>query len=231
MQRQASQPDFGPAPPEQPQLPAPQPAGAVTAATSAGSGSAAGAVLPAQPPTPVPAPVVNTLILPRPTRPTRSAGPALLIVLASGALTYNAQGSRFESIAAETLNNAGTSDDGFDDLITPVLADFGADQPALASLSAGLTDADFVGGAFTAAVHAPITADIADLLSSGDSALVDVATAFGVSPDGGVVPAVPVIVTPPDNSGGGGGGGREPDTAMGGEVGGPGWWAFWHDVM
>lgn len=203
MQQPASHPEFIPATSGVPASNAPQIADAVTTPQTAGVISAAGAVPPAR----------------------ASSSAPLLSVLPSGSLTYKMQPTRFEAIAAETLNNAGSSGDGFDSMISPVLADFGADQPALASMDAGLSDAEFADGEFTAAVHAPITADIVDLFASGDAGVGDVATAFGTTPAAVPAPAPPVIDVAPDS--GGGDAGKPPPIDNGGGIG----WTDWGDPL
>ena len=195
MAQPASQVEISPAATQVKTLAAPIPAGSGNNATSAGGSSAAGSASPA----PAIVPTIAAPDYPPPAvrEPAPPAKPALVLlsILPSDALVYHPQGSSFESLAAQTLDNAGTSDDGFDDLINPVLAAFGEDQPALASLGAGLSDADFITGDFAAGVFSPVTADIADLVSSGDAALNDTAAAFGDTP---APTPVPVVPGPPD---------------------------------
>lgn len=203
MQRETSQPDLFTTsliPTVSPDLSL---GGSRATATSAGASSSAGAAAPvpalgrARASREAPPP------MPREKPPGLAPAPPILARLTDEHLRFTPVGSRFESIAAQTLDNAGTGEDGFDDMHAAIVQAFGDDAPALSSLDQHLTDADFVPGEFADAYHAPIIAEVQPLLDAGDSTLSELAGTFSgtiapiPAPD---IPAPDII----DLSGGGG---------------------------
>lgn len=125
--------------------------------------------------------------------------------LGDDALMYHPIGSRFEAIAAETLGNAGTDGDGFNDLINPVISQFGIDGETASTLDPSIAAAEFVDGNFGATYHAPIVPLIADFTADGDSMVGDSATAVTPAPPAPPPAPAPAPAPAPEPTGPSGG--------------------------
>lgn len=75
--------------------------------------------------------------------------------------------SQFSSLVADTLGNAASEGDGWDDVFGDVLAALAAEDGEGAAMDALLTAASFEAGAFEAAYLAPIATDATAAVEAG----------------------------------------------------------------
>jgi hypothetical protein len=114
-------------------------------------------------------------------------------------LIYTPGQPEFLQLAGDTLGNVGTDKDGFDVLLSDILAAVAADDASGGIGDAELLLAAFTPGDFEAAVYRPVAEDIVAFQAAGD-ALISGAPAPDPTGGGGGG-------APPGGTGGGGGGG------------------------
>lgn len=116
------------------------------------------------------------------------------------------------ALEATTMGKYGTSGDGFDAALAPLVAALPDHDTQVAAMSKTLLAAAFTPGTIVGTIYNPIGVQIAALAKAGDAQLAD----FTGTTNGGA-PAPPPPQPKPRGSGGGGGGG----SGLGGETPGP----------
>lgn len=134
-------------------------------------------------------------ILPRGKEP---APPKIRVIerLTDSDLHYQPEQPSFVRIAADTLGEAGTVNDGYDADMLTLLADVEDGQKLVPDLDGDLSAAGFNIADFPAAEIHPLAADVGAFVEAGDGIANDLNLAYGGTPASSS--GTPSVISPPD---------------------------------
>lgn len=127
--------------------------------------------------------------------------------IAPGELVYIPGDAEFVRLAADTLGNEGTGDDGFDSSFSQIVGGVDGDGDSVVTGSGELGEAAFTAGAEKAEALTPLVEEHAQFIADGQPMVDGLLVHLGFQPigPGGITP----VGTGGGGDGGGGGGGDD----------------------